>query len=388
MSAPAVLAQQPIETVEQLSAHLYQAAQLEMSTIPLYLYAAYSIKTRGYSQWQAGVSAVRAIKSVVIEEMLHLCLVRNLLVAIGSGEQIAFYDEDFLPSYPEPMLHRTPELMLHLEPCSTGLMREVFMPLELPEPSDAPPQPDSYNTIGAFYGAIVDGLERLSGPALWREPHTELQYNTAYWNQDGGGYPLLVTNLPTALEAIRTIVEQGEGATPDDMEVPLEPVSPAPGQSELSHYAKFRRIAEGIDEIGEVWPVGTDPRSKSYEEPIRSLARLFNASYCYLLRMLDMLYATTSKTVKPGKRSPRYGLERSCIAAMGGLLFPLADLLVRQASGTPGQHAAPTFELYRFHDREPSRDQLQGLCAKLLGAYPSLGGDDGVSRLIGLLPPV
>jgi hypothetical protein len=35
MSVPAVLAQQPIETVDQLGAHLYQAAKLEMSTIPL-----------------------------------------------------------------------------------------------------------------------------------------------------------------------------------------------------------------------------------------------------------------------------------------------------------------------------------------------------------------
>ena len=37
--------QQPISTVDQLHTHLYQAAQVEMSTIPLYLYAAYSIQT-------------------------------------------------------------------------------------------------------------------------------------------------------------------------------------------------------------------------------------------------------------------------------------------------------------------------------------------------------
>ena len=46
------------------------------------------------------MSALRAIRSVVIEEMLHLCLARNLLVAIGAGDQLAFYDKDFLPSYP------------------------------------------------------------------------------------------------------------------------------------------------------------------------------------------------------------------------------------------------------------------------------------------------
>lgn len=384
-----MLAQQPIETVEQLGAHLYQAAQLEMSTIPLYLYANYSIQTRGYSQWGTGTSAWRAVKSVVIEEMLHLCLARNLLVAIGCGERIAFYDEDFLPKYPEPMRHRTPTLMLHLEPCSIKLMQEVFVPLESPSPTGAPPQPDSYGTIGAFYEAIVEGFERLSGPELWKEPRTDLQYYTAYWNQDGGGYPLQVKDLPTALEAIKTIVEQGEGAAPGDLEVPLKPVSPTPGADELSHYAKFLRIAEGIDGIGEVWPVPTDPRMSRYEEPVRSLADLFNAAYCYLLKMLDALYETSSEKVSEEQtRSPRYGLERTCIAAMGGILFPIADLLVRQPSGTKGLNAAPTFEFHRFEKDTSSKDQLRRLCAQLIDSYPSLGGADGVHRLIGLLPSV
>jgi hypothetical protein len=428
MTVPAVLAQQPIETVEQLRAHLHQAAQLEMSTIPLYLYAAYSIKTRGYSQWSTGTSAVRAIKSVVIEEMLHLCLARNLLVAVGGGEAIAFYDKEFLPEYPEPMLHRAPELKLHLEPCTTKLMLDVFMPFELPATSEAPPQPDSYSTIGAFYGAIVEGFERLSGPELWKQAHPELQYHRAYWNQDGGGRPLVVHDLVTALEAIKTIVEQGEGAAPGDEDVPTNPVNPQPGADELSHYAKFRRIAEGIDAIGEVWPVPTDPCVEDYEGPVRALATLFNACYCYLMCMLDVLYATPSEPLEKRPSEPletgpsepletgpsepletgpsepletgpsepletgvpnqRYGLERTCIAAMGGVLFPLADLLVSQPTGTEGQHAAPTFEFYSFSDTQPRKDQLTALCTDLLDAYPSLGGDNGVHRLIGLLPSV
>ncbi len=388
MTVPAVLAQQPIETVEQLRAHLHQAAQLEMSTIPLYLYAAYSIKTRGYSQWSTGTSAVRAIKSVVIEEMLHLCLARNLLVAVGGGESIAFYDEQFLPKYPEPMLHRTPELMLHLEPCTTKLMSEVFMPLELPATSEAPPQPDSYGTIGAFYGAIVEGFERLSGPELWTQAHPELQYHRAYWNEDGGGRPLVVGDLVTALEAIKTIVEQGEGAAPGNEDVPTNPVDPQPGADELSHYAKFRRISEGIDVIGEVWPVPTDPCADNYKGPVRSLATLFNASYCYLMCMLDALYATPSEPTEENAPNKRYGLERTCIAAMGGVLFPLADLLVSQPAGTGQENAAPTFEFYRFGQAQPRKDQLMALCTDLLDAYPSLGGDNGVHRLIGLLPSV
>jgi hypothetical protein len=64
--------------------------------------------------------------------------------------------------------------------------------------------------------AIVAGLEKLSGPKLWKNPRGDLQYTTSYWNQDGGGKPICVLDLPSALEAIQTIVEQGEGADPDD----------------------------------------------------------------------------------------------------------------------------------------------------------------------------
>src|SRR5215213_1237632 len=85
--------EKPITTVQELQDHLYHAIQVELSTIPLYLYPAYSIKTQGYSQWSAGMSAFRTIRSVVIEEMLHLCLARNLMVAVGGGDSVRLYAE-------------------------------------------------------------------------------------------------------------------------------------------------------------------------------------------------------------------------------------------------------------------------------------------------------
>jgi hypothetical protein len=381
-------AQKPITKHHQLHRHLYQAAQVELSTIPLYLYAAYSIQTAGDYQWDAGISAFRTIRSVVIEEMLHLCLVRNLMVATGAPH-FRFYDEDFVTKYPSPMLHREPKLMLHLEPCTTELMERVFMPLELPEKTSAPPQPDHYNTLGQFYAAITAGLETLSGPDLWKNPRGDLQYTTSYWNQDGGGKPICVLDLPSALQAIQTIVEQGEGADPDDPMVPLRPAGPQTGYDEYSHYAKFQRIAEGIDPIRDVWPVPTDPKAADFDPPVRQLAELFNAAYCYVLCMIDALYETSARTVVAGQRSPRYGLERTFVAAMGGTLFPIADLLVRQpAKKRSRKHAAPTFEFHRFDRRKPKKDQLLAMCDDLLGAYPSLGGDDGVRRLLGKLPSV
>jgi hypothetical protein len=384
MTAPAVDPRKPIASVEELGNHLHQAAQLELSTIPLYLYAAYSIQTASYSQWAPGISAFRAIRSVVIEEMLHLSLVRNLMVAIGQGDHIRFYDDAVVPTYPAPMLHRVPTLMLHLEPCSQQLMRTVFMPLELPEKTHAQPQPDRYNTIGQFYEAIEQGFERLAGelgPGLWADNRPELQYSRAYWNQDGGGSPVVVTDLPTALDAMRTIVEQGEGIAPHRATVPLDPVSPKLGLDELSHYAKFRRIAEGVDEIGDVRPLPTDPKLDDYDGPVRDLAELANAAYAYVLCLIDAVYAASSDTRQPGQHSERYGLERAFIAAMGGLLFGVADLLARHGAG-------PTFEFYAFREGTPRKAQLAALCDALLGSFPSLGGDNGVRRLIERLPSV
>ena len=139
--------------------------------------------------------------------------------------------------------------------------------------------------------------------------------------------------------------------------------------------------------IGRVWPVPTNPRRSDFDGPVAALAELFDAAYCYVLCMIDAIYCSTNKTVVPGEHSARYGLERTFIAAMGGLLYPIADLLVRQP-GPGGQNAAPTFGYYHFHDVSPKKDQLTALCDAVLGAFPALGGDGGVRRLIDRLPPV
>lgn len=381
----------PIASVRDLQEHLIHAAQLELSTIPLYLYAAYSIQTQGYSQWSPGMSAFRTIRSVVIEEMLHLCLTRNLMIAVGGGNRMRFYDPEFVPTYPSPMLHRVPDLPLHLEACTPALMQTVFMPLELPADSGAPPQPDRYNTIGQFYAAIEDGFKALDGPKLWAHNQADLQYQSTYWNQDGGGSPILVCDLTTATQAISTIVEQGEGLRPGQDEVPLDPTKPTAGLNELSHYAKFQQIALGIDGIGDTWPVPTDPKVADFRgTPAEGLGEFFNAAYSYLLAMIDALYASTRTTVQPGARSPRYGIERAFIGAMNGLLFPIADLLVRIPI-SEAEHAAPTFEFHEFRgDRgDPTKkEQLAAMCDQLLGRFPRLGGDNGVRHLIGLLPSV
>ena len=71
----------PITTPEELRQHLALAVQVELTTVPPYLYALYSIEDQTSE-------AARLIKSVVAEEMLHAALVANLLVAVGGATRL------------------------------------------------------------------------------------------------------------------------------------------------------------------------------------------------------------------------------------------------------------------------------------------------------------
>ncbi|GAA1905111.1 ferritin-like domain-containing protein [Streptantibioticus ferralitis] len=401
ISLPPIVLSSPVDPtteisdVSQLINHLKQAAYLEMSTIPMYLYASFSIGSRGYSQWDPGMGAFRLIRSIVVEEMLHLCLVRNLLVALGSDE-IAFYSKDFMPKYPSPMLHRHPELILHLGPCDKKLVRDVFMEFERPKPrkGEGPPPPGQYATIGEFYKAVGKGLAALDkkmGPALWRHNRPELQYVAAYWNKDGGGAPVLVHNLKTAKDALKIIVEQGEGIDPDKPSVPIDPLKPIPGLDELPHYTKFKRIADGVEPLGPVWALPTDPCAKMYDgdAAVKAVNTLFNAMYCYVLHMLDVMYHTPWKDVEPGKHSKRYGLERTFMSAMQGVLVTVADMMVATRT-TVGDlavqyNAAPTFEYHKL-PKTGKRKHLIELCDKAMTYFPQLGGDNSVRWLLGKMP--
>ncbi|TDD62445.1 ferritin-like domain-containing protein [Actinomadura rubrisoli] len=390
-----------IQTKDQLVNHLLQAAAVELQTIPMYLYAMYSIGGQGTSRWNPGMSAQRLVRSVVIEEMLHLCLVRNILVALGEGDRVTFYSEDFIPDYPEYMLHRHPPLLLHIGPCTKEIVRDVFMEFERPHPSpaeDLPPK-GQYSTIGEFYKSIIGGLERLDGSqALWGAPRPELQYVAAYWNKDGGGEPICVHDLKTAKTALKMIVNQGEGADPGRPSVPIDPVNPKPGLDELPHYTKFQRIAEGIEPIGPVWKVPTDPKEFQYadDKAATAINDLFNAVYCYVLHVIDVLYKTPGTTVVVGRDSPRYGLERAFISTMQGLLANIAEIMMSRplefgplAEGRTGEDVqiGPTFEYVELPE-SGRKQHLIDLCDKAVPHFRQLGGDNSVRWLMDKMPDV
>ena len=78
-----------------VQAALTSAIQLEHSTIPLYLYALYSLDPARNGK------ICDLIEGVVIEEMLHMVLACNLLNAIGGSPTLD--DPKFIPTYPGPL---------------------------------------------------------------------------------------------------------------------------------------------------------------------------------------------------------------------------------------------------------------------------------------------
>ncbi|MFF2808387.1 ferritin-like protein [Streptomyces sp. NPDC058000] len=420
-----------ITTREQLVKHLYAAAQVELSTIPPYLFAAYSIKTKGYSQWAPGKGALRTLIGVAIEEMLHLCLVRNVMIGIGAGDRIRFCDQKFVPTYPSDLKHRKPDLKLELAPLSDALVRDVFLAIEKP----SVPVPEllsagqvledgivyenedaiQYASIGELYKRIIKGLEDLSksgkisfGTGEELEKRKLVQYKRAYWNEYGGGRTIVVENLETAKKALNTVIDQGEGADPTKGTVPLDPANPRPGLEEYTHYVRFQRMLKHIEGIGIVdgtregsVNIESDDAVRHYAVPnphvadknitdaAKKLMRLFNASFTYMLRLLDQLYATPMNDVDGDGHSNRYHMERVFIALMQGVLYPVAELMMRRATDDNGRAVGPSFEFHTFTlgHGEDLRKALEKLCADAMVDFPELGGDDGVARQIELLYP-
>jgi hypothetical protein len=378
----------PIRTIEGLHEHLRDACIVELSTIPMYLYALYSIQSQiePYApitnQAVPGQSAHESIRSVVIEEMLHLTLARNIYMGTG-GRTLRFYDPAFIPRYPAPMLARVPELTLRLAKVG-GTQLERFMAVEAPEKPNAPPEGGPYHTLGQFYAAIEQGLEWLDEhehAALWKDPRLgkQLDDDGLYWNQSGTGTVYTVSKLEDAKNAIAEIVGQGEGSAPGEDEY----------HGEFSHYAKFQRIAKGLDKVGVVWNMVDDPDPDQYGPELRQLAELFDAAYCYALLILDDLYSIDTGPLVAGQPSRKWGLIQALLTAMGGVLSPIGLALARRPLGSAvdSPHAGPAFRYFEFGTNDP-KAVLTELVNAAARVFPELGGAGSVQWLIGRLPPV
>ncbi len=341
----------PINTVQELRDHLALAAKIELSLVPPYLYAMYSIEDQDSE-------AARLIKSVVVEEMLHASLATNLLLAIGGEPE--FRSPEALPDYPHAMPHHIPELQLNLEPCSEELFQNAFIVIERPEAPGAVPEEDYYETQGQFYFAIEQAFIRLAAMNdLFEHHQPERQlskpshYGTVEYDAADSGGLVLVENIESAVAAIEIVVHQGEGLRDERWA--------DPDHKELTHYYKFLRIADGTSPMGAVRPALHNPKTAELPVALRPVSDLFNATNQYLYLTMHELFAGSTDTDE---------LVVRLYTLMSAVLSPIALYLMHQPVDD-GRVAGLTFERYDLGDN--AAGQMADLAESVATAHPSLG---------------
>lgn len=341
-----------ITNPEDLQRHLELAIQVELTTIPPYLYAMYSIEDQSSE-------AALLIRSVVAEEMLHAALVANLLLAVGGRPD--FTRRDIIPTYPGLLPHHRPPLMVELAPASPQVVRDVFMVIEQPEMPGAPPQDDQFETLGQFYYAVELALNDLAARYdLFGDVQADRQFSdpsfyapVAYDAEDSGGL-LLVKDLATALEAIEIVIHQGEGVSGEKYA--------DPAHQELTHYCKFEQIADGVSPLGAVRPAMVNPTTAGFPPTLRPVSNLVNALYRYLFLTLDELYEPAAD------KGP---LVDRLYLVMTRMLGPAARYLMEQPVGE-GRVAGPTFEVFDFDESSSAVAQLSILAEEAAVDHPPL----------------
>ena len=314
---------------------LQNAIELEHSTIPPYLTALFSLKPGSNDE------IARLIHSIVVEEMLHMTIASNILIAIKGHP--AINKPDFIPKYPGhlPMSIGGKDFIVGLEAFSKPLVENIFMKIEEPEkpiPVEKPRAlavPD-FATIGEFYDALKRKLTDF-GDAIFVVPPSQ---QVLQWFDTARLFPIV--DVPSAKRGIDIIVQEGEGTSTDPFQSPGDP----------AHYYKFGEIAAGrkiipkpgggyiygvdpipFDQAG-VYPMKPNPKLTDFapDSQARSRAEEFDLAYSSLLNALH-----TAFNGQPDRINVAIGL-------MYELKMIAVSLMQTPAGDGSKMTAGPTFE--------------------------------------------
>lgn len=309
--------------VDWLRSALQTAVGLELATIPPYLCGWWSIRDRGSE-------AARLIRRIVGDEMFHLGVVCNLLVAVGGRPRI----KDAAPVYPGPLPGGVRAgLTVYLSGLTKSFVHDVMMAIEAPdEPLDR--SVDSSPGVGTFYSEILKAFQSVA-PELSARGQLSARI---------GSDVLKPVGTPDDVErAIEIIKEQGEGtasspATAFDDDYP-------------AHYYAFGEIYHGrrLREDDGDWrftgapvrfpdtrPMAPVPAGGWPNPPgeIRRLLDGFDSTYNTVLNNLDMAWAGG------GHRT-----LHAAIHTMRGLETPAVELMERPIPDAPGNYG-PLFRAF------------------------------------------
>jgi hypothetical protein len=379
-----------LEKRDRLAALLREAAEVEHDVLSQYLFAAFSMKK--YPE-EGGVTWVQlemmrrwegSLLVVARQEMEHLALATNLLLAIGEAPHLR------RPTLPLPPGYFPDLIESKLEKFCLDAVRR-FVLFEMPGQLDPENQsflekqiknfkPTDYSGIERLYKDIKNLFQEIDPDILFvgppsaqfiSTPNSAVAARGIKFRKSSGTSPTIysiklsaVTDLQSALQVIDQIMEEGEGATEDDPD---------------SHFGRFMTMYRQMVQESVVDPhfepgrnVATNPRTKNGGlEPTRDkgtpitnpdskrMAELFDVAYETMMLLLMRYFAYTDET------------QEELLALQNVVFFPLMTVVIRplgemltqlpldgqEAGGEPaGLRAGPTFELGRSVSLLPHRE--------------------------------
>ena len=216
--------------MDWLLSALQSAIELEHATLPLYLSAMFSLQVQGYTVYNL-------VRSVAMEEMVHMAIACNILAALGGTPRIKALNPKFpgngLPGGAEPDLH---VVLAKLSKKQVENFKRLEVPRFLLDPQY---KKETYPTIGNLYNAIRGAIQSNADAvrAAMKKGGTSNQVG-----DDIGFTTITYTEgqdpLPQLNDAIDEIVLQGEGS-------PSKTLHADKFEGEESHYAKYCEIYYG-----------------------------------------------------------------------------------------------------------------------------------------------
>jgi hypothetical protein len=338
---------QPLETVDDLRTALGNAIAVELSTIPPYLTALFSVKPGKNAE------AAAIVRSVVIEEMLHMSLACNMLNAVAGRPDIP----GAVIRYPGPLPMGigsqpgepfvVPLARLSLQSIDTFMtIEEPETALEFPDTLQSAAPVTEYHTIGEFYTAVGTLMGDLGESVFTGVEERQV----TGWI--GTHYLHPICHLDDALKAIELIIDQGEGTSK----------SPAADPEELAHYYRFEQIqrhetlnpdpsvpqgfawGKPVIPLADdgVWPMIDNPPDVPLPEgsPVALRSDQFDATFSALIDDLQRTFDGAPQVLG------------SAVAQMHALRLEAQDLMPLEVPGSEGT-AGPRF-LYSAAPRRAS----------------------------------
>jgi len=296
-------------------------------------------------------------------------LAGNLLSALNGSMDL--YNFGVIPRYPGEIL--VEKIPLNLDRANKENLQS-FLQIEASDTPRPPPDnseqgilPDppsfgaltlpTHKSIGQFYNQLQQGVNGLLDSDFAHNADKQFSGMDFFDDQ-----MTIIIGKVSALKALTTIVEQGEG----DVAVPD------------SHYTLFVQLYSNR----EAWvhyEVPKNPKTRDYKghstnDFVYKLSLAFDAGYCYMFQTIQRVWKT-------GRRANeimlRMLLLRNVHVIMTHVLTPIANILVHQEwypnSTLLPIAAAPCFNYFPLNDDGTPRDPLApaALHAALVSAVSS-----------------